>query len=86
CGECAKICPTEAITLEYIDENIRKTRATMAVKCDSCAGYKNRACITNCPTGALKVISIEEYLSKHKGSLNVELKELLRQSIEEEVE
>ncbi|MGA1867530.1 MAG: 2Fe-2S iron-sulfur cluster-binding protein [bacterium] len=86
CGECAKICPTGAITLEYIDEKIRKSRATMAVKCDSCAGYSNRACIINCPTGALKVMTIEDYLAKHKGSVNIELKELLRQSLEEEVE
>jgi len=82
CGECAKICPTEAITLEYIDEKIRKKRRVVAVKCDGCAGYDNRACVVNCPTGALEVMPIEEYLSKHKMSFNIELRELLKESLE----
>ncbi len=86
CGECAKICPTEAITLEYIDEKIRKKRRVVAVKCDGCAEYDNRACVINCPTGALEVMPIEDYLSKHKISFNIELRELLRQSLEEEAE
>ena len=82
CGECAKICPTEAITLEYIDEKIRKERRVVAVKCDGCAGYDNRACVINCPTGALEVMPIEDYLSKHKMSFNIELRELLKESLE----
>ncbi|MCI0468748.1 MAG: 2Fe-2S iron-sulfur cluster-binding protein [Nitrospirae bacterium] len=84
CGECAKICPTEAITIEYIDSNIRKKRTTVAVKCDGCAGYENRACVNNCPTGALKVMTIEDYLIHDKESFNIELRELLRYSLEEE--
>jgi len=86
CGECAKICPTNAITFEYIDEKIRKKRKVVAVKCDGCAGYNNRACVINCPTGALEVLPIEEYMAKHKVLFNIELRELLRQSLEEEEE
>ena len=82
CGECAKICPTEAITLDYIDEKIRKKGKVVAVKCDGCAGYENRACVVNCPTGALEVMPIEDYLSKHKMSFNIELRELLKESLE----
>lgn len=86
CGECAKICPTGAITLEYIDEKIRKKRSTVAVKCDGCAGYDNKACVINCPTGALEVVPLEEYLSKHKISFNAELGEMLGDELEEEAE
>ena len=86
CGECAKICPTGAITLEYIDEKIRKKRSTVAVKCDGCAGYDNKACVVNCPTGALEVVPLEEYLSKHKISFNAEFEEMLGDGFEEEAE
>lgn len=83
CGECAKVCPTKAITLDYaVDKTRIKQRV---VKCDGCAGYNNRACVVNCPTGALEAIPLEEYLSKHKISYNIELRELLRQSLEEKV-
>ena len=58
----------------------------MAVKCDGCAGYSNRACVINCPSGALEDISVEEYLSNHEKSFNIELRELLRSSLEEEAE
>ena len=86
CGECAKICPTGAITLEYIDEKIRKKRSTVAVKCDGCAGYDNKACVINCPTGALEVVPLDEYLSKHKISFNAEFEEMLGDGLEEEAE
>lgn len=83
CGECAKICPTGAITLDHIDQNVRKKRQVrVAVKCDSCAGYNNRACVHNCPTGALKVMTIEDFIAKNKGSISVELRELLKYSLE----
>jgi len=83
CGECVKICPTGAITLDHIDQNVRKKRQVrVAVKCDGCAGYNNRACVHNCPTGALKVMTIEDFISKNKGSINVELRELLKYSLE----
>ena len=83
CGECAKICPTGAITLDHIDQNVRKKRQVrVAVKCDGCAGYSNRACVHNCPTGALKVMTIEDFISKNKGSISVELRELLKYSLE----
>lgn len=84
CGECAKICPTKAITLDYKVDEIR-TKHKKVVKCDGCAGYDNRACVVNCPTGALEVISLEEYLSKHKISYNIEIRELLRQSLDEKL-
>jgi bidirectional [NiFe] hydrogenase diaphorase subunit len=85
CGECAKICPTGAITLQYIDEKVRKKRKVVAVKCDGCAGYDSRACVINCPTGALEAIPIKDYLVKHK-IYNVELKELLKELVEEGIE
>ncbi len=85
CGECAKICPTGALSLKYIDQHImqKEKKTRIAIKCDGCVGYKNRACVNNCPTGALAAMSIEEFLSKNKGSINVELWELLKYSLEE---
>lgn len=84
CAECAKVCPTKAITLEHIDQKIRKRQKTrVAVKCDGCTGHSTRACVNNCPTGALKVLSIADFLSKNKGSINVELRDLLKYSLEE---
>ena len=81
CGECAKVCPTKAITLDYEVEKIRIKQKV--VKCDGCAGYNDRACVVNCPTGALKAIPLDEYLSQHKISYNIELRDLLKQSLEE---
>jgi len=88
CGECAKVCPTEAITLKYIDQHFMKPskKIRVAIKCDGCKGYKNRACLNNCPTGALSAMSIEEFLSKNKGYINVELRELLKYSLGEDEE
>ncbi|MGA1824371.1 MAG: 2Fe-2S iron-sulfur cluster-binding protein [bacterium] len=86
CGECVKICPTEALTLEYINDKIRKKKGMVAVKCDGCAGYTNRACVINCPSGALEDISVEEYLSQHEKAFNIELRELLRSSLAEDME
>ncbi|MGA1870883.1 MAG: 2Fe-2S iron-sulfur cluster-binding protein [bacterium] len=86
CGECVKVCPTEALTLEYINDKIRKKKGIVAVKCDGCAGYSNRACVINCPSGALEDISIEEYLSQHEKAFNIELRELLRSSLAEDME
>ncbi|MFH0925348.1 MAG: 2Fe-2S iron-sulfur cluster-binding protein [bacterium] len=84
CAECAKVCPTGELTIERIDKDFRKNKATVAIKCDTCAGYSNRACVINCPTGALKLSTIKDYLSKHKKLfIDVELKEHLRYSLEE---
>ena len=58
----------------------------VVVKCDCCAGYNDRACVINCPTGALRTVHIEEYFAKHKESLNIELRELIKRSLEKEVE
>jgi Fe-S-cluster-containing hydrogenase component 2 len=84
CGMCIRACPYNAILLFSGDGKIRKKRKV--VKCDGCAGYPNRACVINCPTGALEVLPIEEYMAKHKILFNIELRELLRQSLEEEEE
>lgn len=81
CGECAKVCPTKAITIDYEVEKMRIKQKV--VKCDGCAGYNDRACVVNCPTGALKAIPLDEYLSHHKISYNIELRDMLKQSFEE---
>ncbi len=64
------------------DQNVKKKRRRVAVKCDSCAGYNNRACVYNCPTGALKIMTIKDFILKNKGSISVELRELLKYSLE----
>ncbi|MGA1794343.1 MAG: 4Fe-4S dicluster domain-containing protein [bacterium] len=84
CGECAKVCPTKAITIDYEVEKMRSKQKV--VKCDGCAGYDDRACVVNCPTGALKAIPLDEYLSQHKISYNIELRDMLKQSLKEKGE
>lgn len=65
------------------DNSTGKKRQTgIAVKCDGCAGYSNRACVNNCPAGALKVMTIEGFISKNRGSIGIELRELLKHSFE----
>ena len=83
CGECAKVCPTKAITFE---DKKAGSKQRVVVKCDCCAGYNDRACVINCPTGALRTVHIEEYFAKHKESLNIELRELIKRSLEREIE
>ncbi len=39
----------------------KKTKRKREVwKCDACAGYKKRACVYNCPTGALREVALDD--------------------------
>ena len=63
CGLCAKYCGFGAI--EIIDagsENGKQKR--MANKCEHCRGYSNCACVSECPTGAIKHVEPRAYF-KH---------------------
>ena len=55
CGLCAKHCPNDAISMVPLAtaEIGTKGPRKRAVKCDHCAGYADRACLSACPTGAL---------------------------------
>ncbi len=33
-------------------------------KCDACAGYKKRACVYNCPTGALREVTLDDLVKE----------------------
>jgi Fe-S-cluster-containing hydrogenase component 2 len=62
CGLCAKHCPHDAISLVQVAppaEGSTKPKKR-AVKCDHCAGYADRACLTACPTGALIEVTTDE--------------------------
>ena len=41
-----------------------KNRKKEVWKCDGCAGYKNRGCVYNCPTGALQEVVLEDFIKK----------------------
>lgn len=76
CGDCAALCPYDAISLVARAETARpeegeKQKASVAVKCDLCVSAACNAdqrqphvygCEENCPTGALRrVVPDEEF-------------------------
>ncbi len=59
------------IKLEYIkiDEKVKKSKLPKKVqrkrevwKCDGCAGYQNKGCVYNCPTGALQEVVLIDFI------------------------
>lgn len=63
CGLCAKYCGFGAIEIiEVGSENGKQKR--MANKCEHCRGYSNCACVSECPTGAIKHVEPRAYF-KH---------------------
>ena len=65
CGLCAKSCNFGAI--EVIESEIVNGKAKRkALKCESTAeGYSNCACVSGCPTGALKLCKDPKAYFKH---------------------
>jgi Fe-S-cluster-containing hydrogenase component 2 len=47
----------------------------IAVKCDLCAGYKDYACVTACPTGAAFRINPVETFGRHDLLIGLEMKQ-----------
>lgn len=63
CGLCAKSCSFGAI--EVIESEIVNGKAKRkSVKCEHCRGYNNCACVSECPTGAIKHVDPRAYF-KH---------------------
>jgi Fe-S-cluster-containing hydrogenase component 2/CRP-like cAMP-binding protein len=63
CGLCAKSCSFGAI--EVIESEIVNGKAKRkSVKCEHCRGYSNCACVSECPTGAIKHVDPRAYF-KH---------------------
>ncbi|HEY1015626.1 MAG TPA: cyclic nucleotide-binding domain-containing protein [Herpetosiphonaceae bacterium] len=76
CGDCAPACPYDAVGMiplqaapprNLLLELVRRLRKEpeapaqlIANKCDLCSGHSDRACLSQCPTGALRLIPIEE--------------------------
>jgi len=65
-----------------VEKSSKKSKRRVVVICDGCVDYSNRACVHNCPTGALKAITVREFMATNKGSISFELKELLRYSLD----
>lgn len=76
CGDCVPACPYDAVEMiplqaerpqNLLLELVRRLRGEteapaqlIASKCDLCSGHSDRACLSQCPTGALQLIPIEE--------------------------
>ncbi len=63
CGLCAKSCSfgaIEVIESEPVNGKVKRK----AVKCEHCRGYSNCACVSECPTGAIKHVNPRAYF-KH---------------------
>lgn len=79
CGGCARRCPYGNILIigpeeekpgplsrlfrKETEEETGKKR--QVVKCDMCADYRHMACVYNCPTGAMKVMTPEELIKAY---------------------
>lgn len=66
CGRCVLACPFGSIACLPAEQKDRpKTHAgnkrKRAAKCDGCADFSDRACIRECPTGALEVIDWKQF-------------------------
>ena len=70
------------ISSRKVEKAGKKRRRRALVICDGCASYNNRACVHNCPAGALKAIPVKEFILTNKRSISFELKELLKYSLE----
>ena len=68
-------------TAGRVDKASKKNKRRVVVICDGCADYSNRACVHNCPAGALKAVTVKDFMSSSKGFISFELKELLRHSL-----
>jgi CRP-like cAMP-binding protein len=79
CTNCARRCPYDNITMAEradagtLDAGGKKKSKQIATKCDLCAGFKDAACVSNCPTGAvLRVdpkVYFEEIATMRQGSV-----------------
>lgn len=47
-------------------EGDRKRRRQIVVKCDMCTDYKRMACVFNCPTGAMRVLTPEDLIEAYE--------------------
>jgi Fe-S-cluster-containing hydrogenase component 2 len=43
-----------------------KKRKQIVVKCDMCGDYRHMACVYNCPTGAMQVLTPEELIKMYE--------------------
>lgn len=72
CSLCIMACPFGAITLSFIgkpeeDDEGNVVRRRVAIRCDLCEEWRVRegkrasACVEVCPSGALRMVTLEEY-------------------------
>jgi CRP-like cAMP-binding protein len=70
CSNCARRCPYDNITMAEradagdIDAAGKKKSKQLATKCDLCKGYKDAACVSNCPTGAILRVDPKVYFEE----------------------
>lgn len=76
CGQCVPACPYAAMDMinvrveerggplwalwRRMREGQPASVKQLANKCDLCAGYSDRACLSQCPTGSLQLMPVEE--------------------------
>ncbi|MBI5181738.1 MAG: cyclic nucleotide-binding domain-containing protein [Nitrospirae bacterium] len=62
CGLCAKSCSFGAIEVIELEGGSKQTKQKrMAIKCDHCREYNSCACVSECPTGAIKHVEPKNY-------------------------
>ncbi len=58
CGLCVDVCPRRTLSQEQ-----SLTNKLQANKCDLCRGFSQSACVQECPTGAMKRVSVAEAIT-----------------------
>ena len=80
CGGCARRCPYGNILVVKLDQKDKgwrwgraqgqdegkKKPKQIVVKCDMCADYSHMACVYNCPTGAMHVMTPEDLIEAYE--------------------
>lgn len=65
CGLCAKSCRFGAIEVFELDADSKDAKPKRrAIKCDHCREYDNCACVSECPTGAIKHVEPKGYFKQ----------------------
>src|SRR3989338_417723 len=66
CNACVIACPFDCIELVPRPDAPGAMKASLAIKCEHCRGYKDEACVTECPTNAMAHVDMVDLIENDK--------------------
>ncbi len=66
CNACVIACPFDCIELVPRPDVPGGQKASLAIKCEHCRGYKDEACVTECPTSAMTHVDMVDLIENDK--------------------